>query len=254
MSNEGWQKPEVISDEQWEKLEEWEKAEIARTWAMEPDPAAILTYYDELCQVAGMRAVPIGSEDSEGPPGAGDCPSCGLSQAICLDGVNITEPVKGLPCGGVHCPRCKGMVVWLDGVDYWVGPYWLVRAVALVENLSMIGSSILFMVGYFGHNALVLNIGVASIGMYVGLGTLLGRSRACFFWLVCAFVAMIMSRFSIPWYVGLLWPWAVLHVWAIPTGVFCLLHLRTTVPEVTAALFAAFSRPVAELYNRSDVQ
>ncbi len=36
MSTEGWQKPEVISDEQWEKLEEWEKAELARTSATNP--------------------------------------------------------------------------------------------------------------------------------------------------------------------------------------------------------------------------
>ncbi len=33
MSNEGWDKPEGVTDEEWEKLEEWEKAEFARTWA-----------------------------------------------------------------------------------------------------------------------------------------------------------------------------------------------------------------------------
>jgi len=55
-----WQKPDAVSDSQWEKMEECERAEIVRTWGMPMEQAPLETWKKIVLILCSFMCFPVG--------------------------------------------------------------------------------------------------------------------------------------------------------------------------------------------------
>ncbi len=148
-----WEKPKGITDEQWGKLEEWEKAEMARTWATEaPQPEELREYGEK----AHWDTRPYMSE---------------------------TDPAE---------PGLNRMLEQSDQESTTVKVPWTLIVSGLVQSLIALAGSPLFLVGYFAHNNILLHIGCACLAVMVVLGLLSGQLRGCVVMVISLILAIYM--------------------------------------------------------------
>ena len=166
MSNEGWQRPEGITDEEWESAKE----------------------------IARIRA-------AEAP------------QEIDNKDVREKADIEGL---------VERKVPW---------PFILS---GLVQSIILLASSPAFLVGFFTHNSLLLNTGCILNGLIIAWGMYNRQYRwGCVMLTICVALALVFRSLTIwPWYVGFLWPWAILGLGDIPISIVSLLTPRQTGAEL----------------------